>query len=105
MDHYNGPIHFLSYSLSGAMEDTYTNPRIHTCTFWRPCQHPDSNGGLCGTIINCITVAAHFRDGHGLVDLRRKDRVICEWSGCSKKISRHNFVRHVREKHLRHRRP
>ncbi|KAL4061681.1 hypothetical protein V8B97DRAFT_2102705 [Scleroderma yunnanense] len=105
MEYRNVLVNLLSYSLDGAVADTYTNPQSHTCDFYRPCRCPSSHDGFCGETISCNTVAAHFRDRHGIVDLPRKGHVVCSWHGCSKQISRHNFVRHVREKHLCHQRP
>ncbi|KAL4072738.1 hypothetical protein V8B97DRAFT_1958207 [Scleroderma yunnanense] len=104
MDHQNVPINPPSCSLLGAVGDTYTNPQNHICSFCRPCRYPSSHGELCGEIINCNTVATHFGEWHGIVDLPRNVRIICQWCGCLKQISRHNFVRHVREKHLCHQR-
>ncbi|KAL4072450.1 hypothetical protein V8B97DRAFT_2023592 [Scleroderma yunnanense] len=104
MHHQNIPVNPLSYSLIGAVGDTYTNPQNHSCSFWRLCRHPDSHGGHCAMIISCNTVAAHFRDNHNIVDMSRKDYIVCQWPGCLKQVLRHNFVRHVRERHLCHQR-
>ncbi|KAI6123074.1 hypothetical protein EV401DRAFT_1886956 [Pisolithus croceorrhizus] len=43
----------------------------------------------------------HF-ESHGVKDIYRGARVTCQWEGCFEKCSRHNFVRHIREKHLGH---
>ncbi|KIM61827.1 hypothetical protein SCLCIDRAFT_856850 [Scleroderma citrinum Foug A] len=98
-------VNFPSYSLEGAVGDTYTNPQKHTCNFFRPCRYPNSSGGLCGEIISCSTMSAHFHERHGIVNLPRNYHLTCQWCGCLKSISRHNFVRHVREQHLFHSRP
>ncbi|KAL4081946.1 hypothetical protein V8B97DRAFT_2020490 [Scleroderma yunnanense] len=100
MDHRNIIVNLPCYSLAGAVGDTYTHPQNHTCNFWRPCQRLNLHEELCRELINCITAADHFRDRHGIVGLQRKKPIICQWAGCLKQISKHNYVRHVRERHL-----
>ncbi|KIM51997.1 hypothetical protein SCLCIDRAFT_587852 [Scleroderma citrinum Foug A] len=104
MPHYNGPTNPCAYSLDGAVGDTYTHPENHTCDFYRPCQYPDSHGGHCKESFSCTTASAHFRDMHGIVDLTRSGHVTCQWTGCGRTVSRHNFIRHMRERHLFHQR-
>ena len=36
--------------------------------------------------------------------MTRAEDVPCLWSGCERIIERHNFMRHVREAHLGHKR-
>ncbi|KIM60430.1 hypothetical protein SCLCIDRAFT_947484 [Scleroderma citrinum Foug A] len=92
-------------SLDGAVGDIYTHPRNHTCGFCRPCEYPHHYRKTCGEIIHCGAVSEHFRDKHGIVDMGRHLSITCMWTNCWKEMSRHNFVRHVREQHLFHSRP
>ncbi|KAI5981335.1 hypothetical protein EDD15DRAFT_2413145 [Pisolithus albus] len=49
-------------------------------------------------------VPEHFVS-HGIAKKHRGLKIPCEWDGCSRGVVRHNFVRHIREKHLGHVRP
>ncbi|KAI6014184.1 hypothetical protein EDC04DRAFT_2756035 [Pisolithus marmoratus] len=69
------------------------------CT--KPCLYLDSDGKCCSELVTCTTVPEHF-EKHGIKDIYRGTEVICRWQGCSETCIRHNFVRHIREKHLGH---
>ncbi|KAI5981353.1 hypothetical protein EDD15DRAFT_2204105 [Pisolithus albus] len=71
-----------------------------------PVQSPvkeADNGTRCLQIITCATVSTHFA-GHGVEGKPRAEEILCRWEGCFQSQKRHNFVRHVREAHLGHRR-
>ncbi|KAI6094531.1 hypothetical protein EDD16DRAFT_1684371 [Pisolithus croceorrhizus] len=61
--------------------------------------HPD--GKSCSQLITCAQVPEHFIS-HGIVKKSRRERISCRWYECPEKVMRHNFVRHIREKHLGH---
>ncbi|KAI6030313.1 hypothetical protein EDC04DRAFT_2711356 [Pisolithus marmoratus] len=65
------------------------------------CRYPGSGGTPCSQPITCGTVPEHF-EHHGVKSLYRGKLVDCQWEGCSETCIRHNFVRHIREKHLGH---
>ncbi|KAI6009688.1 hypothetical protein EDC04DRAFT_852208 [Pisolithus marmoratus] len=68
-----------------------------------PCLHVQ-NGNVCEESITYGTVPEHFRAMHNIKDLPRDFVIFCAWQNCQSKVRRHNFVRHVREKHLGHER-
>ncbi|KIM55903.1 hypothetical protein SCLCIDRAFT_29964 [Scleroderma citrinum Foug A] len=62
------------------------------------------SGGLpCHALIDCGSAPEHFKS-HGIKGMTRAEDVPCLWSGCERIIERHNFMRHVREAHLGHKR-
>ncbi|KAI6118050.1 hypothetical protein F5141DRAFT_1095866 [Pisolithus sp. B1] len=65
------------------------------------CLYLGPGGKRCLQPITYATVPAHF-ESHGIKDIYRGASVTCQWEGCFEKCSRHNFVRHIREKHLGH---
>ncbi|KAI6044425.1 hypothetical protein EDC04DRAFT_2642510 [Pisolithus marmoratus] len=67
-----------------------------------PCLFATPEGGECLKSISCGGVPDHFRDAHGIKDLEREYRLLCGWQGCGRPLTRHNFVRHIRECHLKH---
>lgn len=66
-----------------------------------PCLHPRPDGTACPKEITCCDVPEHFKKVHGIKKLGRDHPLICGWGGCNRRLSRHNFVRHVREKHFK----
>lgn len=60
------------------------------------------NGNACGESITCDTVPKHFRAMHGVKRINRKVKIVCRWQNCGRRIRRHNFVRHIRRRHLKH---
>ncbi|KAI5980431.1 hypothetical protein F5J12DRAFT_885656 [Pisolithus orientalis] len=67
------------------------------------CQYQDPDKGLCMLEITCATVSEHFATYHGVRAMSRSQWVDCRWVGCvDKRLRRHSFVRHIREKHLGH---
>ncbi|KAI6117577.1 hypothetical protein EDD16DRAFT_1726923 [Pisolithus croceorrhizus] len=72
----------------------------HNCE-QKKCLYPGPNGTRCLQEISCATVPEHFVS-HGIMNKPREEMILCQWEGCSEKVGRHNFVRHVREKHLGH---
>lgn len=74
----------------------YTNCPTTLCLYTNP------DGWECLELINCGDASDHFRDVHGIVGLAREVRLVCKWQGCGSGVSRHNYIRHIREYHLRH---
>lgn len=73
---------------------------------WCPrmlCHYLFADGTRCLQVITCDTVSTHFA-GHGVEGKSRAEEILCRWEGCFQPQKRHNFVRHVREAHLGHRR-
>lgn len=81
--------------------------RVHEHTHEHPncaqqsCLYLGSGGKRCLQPITCATVPEHF-ESHGIKAIYRRVGVTCQWEGCFERCSRHNFVRHIREKHLGH---
>ncbi|KAI6144873.1 hypothetical protein EDD17DRAFT_1654883 [Pisolithus thermaeus] len=71
----------------------------HNCE-QKKCLYPGPNGTRCLQEISCATVPEHFVS-HGIT-IKPREMILCQWEECSEKVVRHNFVRHVREKHLGH---
>ncbi|KAI6103189.1 hypothetical protein EDD17DRAFT_1654871 [Pisolithus thermaeus] len=67
----------------------------------KECLYLGPNGTRCSQVITCATVPEHFIS-HGVANKSRDEVISCQWEGCSHRVMRHNFVRHVREKHLGH---
>ena len=57
---------------------------------------------MCGVLTACKNVPEHFGNIHGIRKLGRDIMIDCLWDGCLKCVTRKNFVRHVRERHLDH---
>lgn len=66
------------------------------------CLQTDTEGNECLGYLNCAEVPAHFRDFHGIKNLDRNHLLACNWQRCGSQVIRHNFVRHIRECHLKH---
>ncbi|KAI6117576.1 hypothetical protein EDD16DRAFT_1003914 [Pisolithus croceorrhizus] len=119
-EHFNSPQHhdcvnFKTYSLSGAVGDAYQNKHgmlspepTHMNTYANCpstlCLCLGPNGMTCDQYINCGSAPDHFRNAHGIKDTARGVTISCRWIDCNQQLQRHNFVRHIREFHLRHRR-
>lgn len=71
---------------------------------WALCRWRDeSTSSVCHATLSCEGIPDHFKDVHGIKYLNESERVDCNWEGCSaKRVGRKNFVRHIREHHLRH---
>ncbi|KAI5993760.1 hypothetical protein F5J12DRAFT_428922 [Pisolithus orientalis] len=65
------------------------------------CLYRNADGKHCMQLISCGAVPAHF-ESHGVKAICRMSAVTCRWDGCLENCLRHNFVRHIREKHLGH---
>ncbi|KAI6151068.1 hypothetical protein BKA82DRAFT_26662 [Pisolithus tinctorius] len=65
------------------------------------CLRVSANGTQCLRMITCATVSEHFAS-HGVKGKSRTEYIPCNWMRCRKLLKRHNFVRHIREKHLGH---
>ncbi|KAI6018809.1 hypothetical protein EDC04DRAFT_2741064 [Pisolithus marmoratus] len=70
---------------------------------YHPCGWRDDNGRECGTPIRFVHCADHFAAVHDIKDIAWHVKVICRWcsSKAHKKVMRKNFLRHLREVHLR----
>ncbi|KIM59976.1 hypothetical protein SCLCIDRAFT_974269 [Scleroderma citrinum Foug A] len=89
-----------SYTLQGAVGNTYTHPEHHDCNFYRPCRWRDN----CRFSISCNTVSQHYAQAHGITNIGELQPVTCHWFHCGRVVSRKGFVRHIREYHLLHER-
>ena len=54
----------------------------------------------CHEQITYDDVPVHMKRIHGIGRISRHNRIECAWSGCALSVSRHNFLRHIREAHL-----
>ncbi|KAI6124273.1 hypothetical protein EV401DRAFT_1194505 [Pisolithus croceorrhizus] len=68
------------------------------------CLYTGFGGDQCSQTITCTTVPEHFRVAHGIHKLSRSTSLPCNWQGCGQAVMAHNFFRHIRECHLKHRR-
>lgn len=66
------------------------------------CLQTDSKGQECRKAVTCAEVPDHFKRVHGIEKMPRVCRLVCNWQGCGNKVTRHNYVRHVRECYLKH---
>lgn len=111
--HYDGEVNRKSYTLYGALGNTdvqnkhdpestpknqYENCPLAYCH----CSGP--GGTVCGQPITCGRLSEHFKDAHGIKDTARRVIIPCPWIDCTQQVSRHNFLRHIREFHLKHNR-
>lgn len=78
-------------------QNQVTGCHSHPCLYIR-------NGNACGETIVCDTVPEHFSTMHGVKRMKRDVKIFCEWENCGSEIQRHNFIRHIRGKHLGHKR-
>ncbi|KAI6106719.1 hypothetical protein EDD16DRAFT_1627948 [Pisolithus croceorrhizus] len=76
----------------------------YDCCSSIPCLCMGPGGGECSQLINCGGVPDHLRDVHGIINLARGHPLDCTWRDCGCRVTRHNYVRHVRECHLQHNR-
>lgn len=67
----------------------------------KECLYQGADGTPCSQEITCANVSEHFVS-HGIKNLPHDEMILCRWEGCSEEISRKNFVRHVRGRHLGH---
>lgn len=67
------------------------------------CQYRDCHMGV--KLITRSDILAHMKSEHGFSDMPPEMRFTCGWAGCGLNVTRHNFVRHLREVHLGYRRP
>ncbi|KAI6109026.1 hypothetical protein EDD16DRAFT_1616798 [Pisolithus croceorrhizus] len=65
------------------------------------CLYPGREEMLCLQELSCGTVSSHFAS-HGIENKSRTEIIRCEWKGCVANVTRHAFVRHIREVHLQH---
>lgn len=69
----------------------------------KQCRYPGPDGKCCLQEVTYATVADHFIT-HGLTNKSRSVVIPCQWEGCSTEVARHNFIRHIRERHLGYKR-
>ncbi|KAI6110112.1 hypothetical protein F5141DRAFT_826255 [Pisolithus sp. B1] len=109
--HYSGPLNPCSYTLQGAVGNTYsqTNQKEKSpsqykgcpstlCRYWSP------NAPSCNTRIDCGSAPEHLREVHEVRDISRSTPMTCAWTGCGQSVLRNNLIRHLREVHLHHER-
>ena len=75
-----------------------TDPRVvfARCCLWQAPDDPLP----CYVPIGLDDVPRHFK-AHGIKGMKRKAIIQCYWDGCGHNVTRHNFVRHIRDIHLR----
>ncbi|KAI6124617.1 hypothetical protein EV401DRAFT_1172067 [Pisolithus croceorrhizus] len=102
-EHYQGPT-TASFTLGGAARQTTTvdnqvNNSVGRLSF--RCFYRRADGAACLDWIEYCDVPEHFKEVHNIRNLGRSFPLFCEWEGCGRKVTRHNFVRHVREHHFK----
>ena len=72
----------------------------------RPCKWKDEDGTVCEELITSASLPGHLAK-HGIEKQHRGHHTTCHWDGCKRKkhMNRESIVRHIREVHLRLRRP
>ncbi|KAI5997442.1 hypothetical protein EDD15DRAFT_2245822 [Pisolithus albus] len=67
-----------------------------------PCGWRDEGGKKCGMPISYDDSTSHFATAHGITNIAGNVEVICRWcpSVPQRRITRKNFMRHVKEVHL-----
>lgn len=80
-------------------------PRINKYINCPPtkCLYPGPDGQCCLQEVTYATAADHFIV-HRITKKSRDEVILCQWEGCSTEVVRHNFIRHIRERHLGHKR-
>ncbi|KAG8217271.1 hypothetical protein J3R82DRAFT_5364 [Butyriboletus roseoflavus] len=87
---------------SARMPPTATQSGAQASCWGTLCRWPDESApGICGAMILCNYVSAHFKY-HSIKDINESESVQCRWEQCFAVVGRKNFVRHVRECHLGH---
>ncbi|KIK24443.1 hypothetical protein PISMIDRAFT_678310 [Pisolithus microcarpus 441] len=74
----------------------------YACRQWTLCLYKDPEGNECLEQIDCGTVPEHFRNKHGIPEKGREVELVCAWQSCGRRVTRHNYNRHIRECHLKH---
>ncbi|KAI6014051.1 hypothetical protein BKA83DRAFT_2187752 [Pisolithus microcarpus] len=108
VDH-NGPAD-TSVTLEDAPAQVTPSTEKHVCAIcltYRAHYNPvhlehAGEGQECRKAVTCAEVPDHFKRVHGIEKMPRVCRLVCNWQGCGNKVTRHNYVRHVRECHLKH---
>ncbi|KAI6017541.1 hypothetical protein BKA83DRAFT_4320912 [Pisolithus microcarpus] len=105
-EHYIAPVvSSTSNTLTNATQEAPASGKRlnqYTCCPWTLCLHTDLQGWECLDLINCGTAPDHFKNQHGITNMSREVELVCVWQGCGCQVTRHNYVRHVREHHLGH---
>jgi hypothetical protein len=57
----------------------------------------EGDPAICGAVISCEGVPAHFKSAHGIKRVNETTPVVCRWEGCYAQVVRKNFVRHIRQ--------
>lgn len=108
-EHYAGPSTSIS-ALAGAIEllPAANNATVQTQNQFSSCPSQRClyirDGSECGESITCSTAPEHFSAMHGIKDMMRSTKIVCKWQDCGYEVLRHNFVRHIRESHMGHKR-
>lgn len=106
LQHYDGGINPISYTLGealGTTDDQNKRNQYENCPPLR-CQCLGPNDIVCEQVVTCYSAPEHFRAVHGIKDAARNVPIHCRWVDCNQQVLRHNFLRHVRETHLKHNR-
>ncbi|KAI6104505.1 hypothetical protein EDD16DRAFT_263634 [Pisolithus croceorrhizus] len=67
------------------------------------CLYTVSGGDQCSQIISCGTAPEHFRVVHESQNITSSP-LYCGWQGCGDPVLQRYFIRHIRERHLKHHR-
>ncbi|KAI6124275.1 hypothetical protein EV401DRAFT_1943354, partial [Pisolithus croceorrhizus] len=65
------------------------------------CLYTVSGGDQCSQIISCGTAPEHFRIVHESQNITSSP-LYCGWQGCGDPVLQCYFIRHIRERHLKH---
>ncbi|KAI6135996.1 hypothetical protein F5141DRAFT_1071660 [Pisolithus sp. B1] len=100
-----------SYTLAGALPPRYPSSEQHSAVPksnqfancpQSVCLYTGSGGDQCSQIINCSTVVEHFRVVHEIPNISSATPLRCGWQDCGQTLLRSNYIRHIREHHLKH---
>ncbi|KAI6110801.1 hypothetical protein EV401DRAFT_1991095 [Pisolithus croceorrhizus] len=106
LEHHCGPTStpdILEGTVQGTLPPSSRVNKYDCCPSIR-CLCTGPGGGECLQLINCSVVPDHLKDAHGIINLARGHPLDCTWRDCGCRVTRHNFVRHIRECHLQHNR-
>lgn len=67
------------------------------------CGWQNEDGSRCGASVSRCNCAGHFAEAHGIKNMAADVEVLCRWCplGAKNVVIRHNFLRHLKEVHLR----
>ncbi|KAI6046919.1 hypothetical protein EDC04DRAFT_3136189 [Pisolithus marmoratus] len=77
---------------------------VYDRNLYKPCGWRGDNGRKCGMLIKYDDCAGHFAAVHDIENITWNAQIFCQWcsSETQRKVIRKNFLRHLREVHLRY---